>query len=655
MANDCRVDPCGIPAAIAAGRTVLGWSTTEQIRGRRFSKVVVMGPYWSGTNAVREEIIWRFNAAVLNPDKLEVCAPTPEAVRSLREALTEGPVLHKAVAVGQRRVPRGYKLLSGPRNSDFLVRLLRAYRQQDAARKAASRAAAAKAPDNGHGNGDSPPDRHHGDKRRSRDTSGYHTEHSPLPRSSTEQTAVGSKEPTESVSEILEALEPPVTVSFGPDTVGACPWWKHAVRLRHQGEIDTDDDTLVVLVTKDPLFWLKSMSKHYYEIKAEGNSRAGLDALFGELEHERQRYTDAVALWNASMGSFLDEELYPSSRCVLLRYEDFLFRFWDVMVHLCAFLPAACQRVKEPPNSSRSKSHGKEVRGREEALRFYSSGQNRICDFTLQHRKRLMELDAAILQALGYESVPDSGVDANAGSQSDGVAVCTWVPELHPGDIVATRFFLEDWQAPGQDAANGSRESSVRAYARVVSRVSRDEAEVDLLLLKLVPREWLVGNDHDWAVAEWPAAGPPRGACPQLRRAVSEEQRVPRSWVDLRVPCCGSSGSALPLTEEGYRMAVSLRSTSQLADMVTRIIADLEVNGLRAGKVLDRRRLLGFARWFSGEANIQSLAQIRIELPAKEAENWVTFAPPRPTRCLDLPAPTAAPDQPEQARDLGGS
>merc|ERR1712187_178081 len=88
--------------------------------------------------------------------------------------------------------------------------------------------------------------------------------------------------------------------------------------------------------------------------------------------------------------------------------------------------------------------------------------------------------------------------------------------------------------------------------------------------------------------------------------------------------------------EEGYRDAVSLRSTSQMADFISRIINEMEINGVRAGRVLDRHKLLGFARWFSGEANVQSLSQIRRELPGKEREKWVTFSPlpPRPTRCL---------------------
>jgi len=422
-----------------------------------------------------------------------------------------------------------------------------------------------------------------------------------------------------------------VTVCFGPGTDGHCPWWKHAIRLESDGAIDTDEDTLVVLVSKDPLFWLKSMSKHYYEIKVPGGSqRTGLDALFGELEHEGRRYGDAVELWSAAMRSFLDGQLYPTSRCVLLRYEDFLFRFWDVMIHLSAFLPANCQRLKESPNSSRSKSHGREVRGRDEALRFYSSCKNRHGDFTAKHFKRLREICPKLLSELGYESIPRSNEDQLEPMTS---ASCSWVPELKPGDIVAAHFHCTSSCRSGDDVTTpaGHACSAGRAWARV-SRLDESKDNTTIELLKEVPREWHAKNQDDWSVVEWPVE---RSRSLGLGLARSLEQTVPRHWIDLRLPCpTSSSAVSLPLTEEGYREAVSMRSTLKMADFISQVISDLEVHGFRAGRVLDRGGLLGFSRWFSGEANVQSLAQIRRELPDKEAEHWVTFAPPRPTRCL---------------------
>jgi len=555
------------------GKTMLGWTTTPAMSGRQFSKMLVMGPYWSGTNAIREEVMWRFKAPVLNPDKLEVTATTRRAVQTLRDGIASGPVLREPLVVGEKTVPKGYKILVGPH----------------------SQAA--------------PP--------------------APPGRPKVDLAAAD--------------LEPPITACFGPDTGGHCEWWKHAVRQRKQGEINTSDDTLVVLVTKDPLFWLQSMSKHFYELKlAEGYDRSGLDALFRGLDHQGRRYRDAVELWSATMSSFLDENLYPSSRCVLVRYEDFLFRFWDVMVHLAAFLPAVCQRLKEPPNSHRSKTHGLHVRGREEALKFYAASASRHCEFTPPHIERMRELQAELLAALGY---------ANVVPEVPPVRFSPWVPDLRAGDIVATRFRREDsWY---EDEEFVRERHAGRGYARVVGSDHMREIVIVQPLYE-VPREWLKENGHDWSAVEWPSE---KTRVPLPKSFYGREQDIPREWVDLRLPYPSAPLDELPLTEESYRAIVALRSTPKMASFIHRVVSDLEVNGVRAGRVLDRRGLLGFARWFSGEANVQSLAQIRRELPGKQAERWITFVPPVPPRPVPPDPPRPAPPRPTRslANEVVGS
>jgi len=309
------------------------------------------------------------------------------------------------------------------------------------------------------------------------------------------------------------------------------------------------------------------------------------------------------------------------------------------------------QQLKDPPNSIKSKKHGgrQGVRGRDEALRFYSLREHRHCDFTPEHFDRMMvDGSSELLRELGYDQIPSGEA---LGAESVGTCLCSWVPTLRPGDIVATHFRCES-------SSNGAAVcSSGRAYARVCSThctassagPSGDE-EVAVELLWVVPRDWLVSNPHDWSRVEYPSAK--SWGCP----CEGQEQMVPREWVDLRLPCPSSSssgcahatpsisadmaaetGASLPLTEEGYRAAVALRSTPQMADFIARVISDLVVlghGGYIPKTAKARQGLLGFARWFSGEANVQSLAQIRLELPGKEAEHWVMFAPPPPVRAL---------------------
>lgn len=574
--------PDGRPAALRDGRTFLGWETRGPILGRSFSKVVLMGPYWSGTNAVREEVLWRFYAPVLNPDKLEVCAPTQEALESLANGLSNGTLVRESFSVGKRRVPQGYKLLGGPVNSSVLGRLAKSRLHRSDTRETAAEEETAAAP--------------------------------------------AHPEQSDTLAELIRTLTPPVTLCFTPDTEGHCELWKHTVRARRQGPIPVDQDTLVIIVTKDPLFWLKSMSKHFYEMKVvdKGAHRRGLDSLFCSIEHEGRQYDDAVQLWTACMESYLDDELFPNSQCVILRYEDFLFRFWDVMVHLAAFLPANCQRLKESPTSLRSKTHGREVRGREDALMFYSHEHHRVCDFTAAHRARLDELPPALLGLLGYTGVLVNTSDTCAQDVPQPLVKCGWVPSLREGDIVAARIPREG----GNEKSGGC---AGRFWATVTfSEEEADDGLVDVKLLQDVPRQWLVAIPEDWSAITWPVErGSTRG------RQVPPLQQLPRELVDLRLPCPSyPSISDLPLTEEGYRDAVAFRSTKKMSEFITRVITNLEVNGSRCGRVLDKGKLLGFARWFSGEAGVQSLARIRYELPGKEAEHWVTFALPRPSRPL---------------------
>lgn len=187
------------------------------------------------------------------------------------------------------------------------------------------------------------------------------------------------------------------------------------------------------------------------------------------------------------------------------------------------------------------------------------------------------------------------------------------------------------------------RSDGGRAWARVASLEEGQDGETMVVgLLREVPCEWLAGGPASaWPAAEWPAE---RSRGSAAEHGCSTEQRLPRDCLDLRVPCPRyPPGAPLPLTEEGYRAAVSLRSTPKMADFISRVVGELVVDGCCAGRVLDRRRLQCFARWFSGEASVQSLAQIQHELPGKEAEHWVTFAPPKPTRCLEPAAPAPTP------------
>merc|ERR1711862_344290 len=115
------------------------------------------------------------------------------------------------------------------------------------------------------------------------------------------------------------------------------------------------------------------------------------------------------------------------------------------MVHLASFLPANGQRLKQPPNTSRSKTHGRQVRGRNEALSFYASFKNRHCDFAPQHFQRMREICPGLLRALGYDDVLSTELTQTPLQKG----LCSWVPELRSGDILAVRFRSDSARASG--------------------------------------------------------------------------------------------------------------------------------------------------------------------------------------------------------------
>ncbi|CAK0845595.1 unnamed protein product, partial [Prorocentrum cordatum] len=350
----------------------------------------------------------------------------------------------------------------------------------------------------------------------------------------------------------------------------------HVVRQEEEGAIDTDDDTLVVLVVKDPLFWLKSMSKHFYDIKVHGDKTSGMDALLQRLEHGGNDYDGCMELWSASCRSYLDTARFPADRCVLLRYEDFLFRFWEVMVHLSALLPARGQRLKEPPNSTRSKTHGREVRDRAEALSFYAMDHNRRSELGPEHLERARMVDPWLFEALGYEPLrPPAGGEA-AVPRSPG-PFCSWVPELLPGDVVvmgvsgASEAPLESAEIEDENCRPSEPSSGARVWGRVSSVVEGGAAAV-VDRLDQVPREWLLDNPDDWAEAERLSRLGGYAPAPRWDAAAAHDRHVRRERLDLRLPCSGGMTGAEPGSTGGGRRRTRPCVSSGTADADSRVL-----------------------------------------------------------------------------------
>uniref|UniRef100_A0A7S4R0D7 Uncharacterized protein n=1 Tax=Alexandrium monilatum TaxID=311494 RepID=A0A7S4R0D7_9DINO len=187
-------------------------------------------------------------------------------------------------------------------------------------------------------------------------------------------------------------------------------------------------DALIVCLVKEPCFWLQSLTRHAatYAIRAlqempdgsyedmerhvgpmeERSQEELLDAILGPVEFFGDIYPDggALSVWEASVRSYFDEEVYPLRRTAVVRCEDFLFNFEGVMQALSE-LGLQRRPVPPPPDSRRAKGgvvHFK-ARDREEALCWYGDEANRHVGLQPRHVASVaMLLGDLLLGPLGY-------------------------------------------------------------------------------------------------------------------------------------------------------------------------------------------------------------------------------------------------------------
>lgn len=190
----------------------------------------------------------------------------------------------------------------------------------------------------------------------------------------------------------------------------------------------TPQDALLVCLIKEPCFWLQSLTRaaatyaiHALEELDDGSlgymerhvgatehksQEELLDAILGSVEFFGDIYPNGGALrvWEATVRSYFDEELFPLWRTVVLRSEDYLFNFHAVMEAL-ARVGLRRRPKPPPPDGSRAKGgviHFK-ARSREEALCWYSEEANRHKGLQPRHVQAVATcLGEMVLGPLGY-------------------------------------------------------------------------------------------------------------------------------------------------------------------------------------------------------------------------------------------------------------
>lgn len=190
-------------------------------------------------------------------------------------------------------------------------------------------------------------------------------------------------------------------------------FWKH--RVNHTTPNGIPDDCLIMLMVKEPYFWLKSCSRaerNFFEIHPFSENERGeridvppktLQHLFVPLEHDAIIYPNAVGMWNDVIRSYFDESVYPPDQTIIVRSEDFLFHFHEVMDELAGcWLQEKEKGCRPEPLAERAKGHI-ECRSRDDALSFYGNLANWKSDFSPEELSTVArDIDPEALKRLNY-------------------------------------------------------------------------------------------------------------------------------------------------------------------------------------------------------------------------------------------------------------
>jgi len=200
--------------------------------------------------------------------------------------------------------------------------------------------------------------------------------------------------------------------------------WKHTVFERQPR---VPDGTFFVCLVKEPAFWIQSLGRDpsagtFYEIQPvqcipmKNGQHHIIDLtprctaqLFDHIVFDGMVYPDALALWEATTRAYLDEQVLPAWRTAVVRCEDFMFNFGEVMAALVARgLPQRDLQAFpcdwEPLESTaKDQTHPQCTRrARTELLRYYEDPRNRFASLTPGQSARLRKLAPDVQRRLCY-------------------------------------------------------------------------------------------------------------------------------------------------------------------------------------------------------------------------------------------------------------
>ena len=173
-------------------------------------------------------------------------------------------------------------------------------------------------------------------------------------------------------------------------------------------------NALMIVIIKDPLTWIKSICKASYGIKFINDidkrrnfkktcpKNVSISKLKWIYKIDRI-FDDIISVWNIYYQNWLNEidaDIYPM---VMVRFEDLLFRPYDVANRLCGCI--GHNRLLNGTvtlSDGKAKAHGKS-NNRSEAMRIYGDKEYRYDGYTKNDLLYIDEhVNHTLLQIFGY-------------------------------------------------------------------------------------------------------------------------------------------------------------------------------------------------------------------------------------------------------------
>ena len=157
-------------------------------------------------------------------------------------------------------------------------------------------------------------------------------------------------------------------------------------------------------MVKDPFFWIKSLLKRNYELVVHSHKRNQIDNLLKSVTFEGITYDSIIHLWNNCMYSYLNPNKFSTDNTVIIRFEDFLYSFEEIMDRLSHYLiPKPSNIFKSPPINKASKQHGHKCNTRQEAIICYNESTKYDIFNKCQLRIINSQLNKKVLEILRYD------------------------------------------------------------------------------------------------------------------------------------------------------------------------------------------------------------------------------------------------------------